>query len=349
MVTYETALRLHSPELPVFTAVWPNSPLEKKLVAQGLPTIAFAPDHKYLSFSTMGGLRAFIRREKITTVIVQQLRDLWYLVPALIGRRAVRVLGIAHMWIDVRKKDVVHRWLYRRLFQLVALTESHKQNLLSHLPLRSEQMRILPNTVDSQRFHPQRRSQAVRLQLAPAGEPFLIGVVSRLDPKKGLCEVVAAASRLRAWNIPFRIVIVGNETIGEESFKGQLQKEIDQQHLQKQVELIGHRPDIEAVMASFDVLLMPSPTETFGRVLIEAMASEVAVVACAGGGVKDVVENRATGLLTPPGDAQAMAEALRLYAEDPALRCQLAASGRRKAEDVYNPEKIDREFRALLL
>ena len=351
MVTFETAVQLHGEGISAINAVWPDSPLAKKLKAQGLRTLELSPAHKYIAPLTVYRLRRALQCEQITTVLVQQLRDLWVVEPALIGRPHTRVIGMAHMWIDAHKQDWLHRRLYGRLHRLVALTESHKQNLYEHLPVQQNQFMILPNTVDSERFHPRHRSAKVREELTSPASPhgMLIGVVSRLDPKKGLLDVLAAAEELRQSGADFQIAIIGSETIGEPTFKSILQNEIARRGHTQSVRLAGHRPDIEAVMASLDVLLMPSPAETFGRVLIEAMASGVAVVASSGGGVKDVVDDGRTGLLVAPHDTHAMAAALKRLADDAKLRRELALNGLDKAHRSYDSKLVFRELVSLFI
>src|SRR6185369_13495861 len=94
--------------------------------------------------------------------------------------------------------------------------------------------------------------------------------------------------------------------------------------------------------------LMPSPAETFGRVLIEAMASGVAIVASGGGGVPDIVHNGENGLLVPPLSVERMAEAVASYYRDPEKRVRLARNGLACASAIYDYRKIDQKLYYIL-
>ena len=140
-------------------------------------------------------------------------------------------------------------------------------------------------------------------QYMKAPDEMLIGVVSRLDVGKGLIETLGVAEKLREWKIQIsdchRRQRDGWRSRNE---RNPVKMKFANAILRDHVQLAGHRSDIEAVIASLDVLLMPSPAETFGRVLIEAMASGAAVVACKGGGVANIVRHevrRFTGEATP--------------------------------------------------
>jgi len=93
--------------------------------------------------------------------------------------------------------------------------------------------------------------------------------------------------------------------------------------------------DIAGVIASFDVLLLPSPAETFGRVLIEAMACGVPIVASGGGGVPDIIRDGETGLLVPPAEVEPLARAIVELNRDPARAARMGEAGRRRALEHF--------------
>jgi len=159
--------------------------------------------------------------------------------------------------------------------------------------------------VDADRFHPTRRSESLRRTLAPGGE-LLVGYVGRLAPEKRV-ELLAAAARLP--NV--RIVVAGD---GPD--RRQLERALPG------VRFLGVQQGaaLARLYASLDVFVHTGPHETFGQTLQEAAASGVPVVAPASGGPVDLVESGVTGLLVPPGDADALAAAVAELAADPARR-----------------------------
>lgn len=348
MVALEIALRMHAEGLAITTACAPGSPLAERLEQAGLKTISVQRKNKYLSLKTIATLRRELKSGQYSAVLVEQLNELWQVVPALWGMPTIKLVGISHTLVGVRKKDWLHGKLYARVDRLVALTEIHRRNLLASLPIPPQNLAVIPNAVDLRRFNPALRSESLRQEFLRAPDEVLIGVVSRIDKGKGLLEVLEAAEILKNQGLAFRIVIAGRETIGEEGMLDILKNDIARRKLSDRVFLLGHRPDIGAVTASLDVLVMPSPSETFGRVLIEAMASGTAVIASSGGGVADIVHHESDGLLVAPLQVQPLAEAMQRCIRDQALRHKLSAGGLRAAQYRYDQKKLDRELYALM-
>ena len=348
MVAFEVALKMQRSGHFITTVCPEGSPLYQRLCEAGLDVLPTQRRHRYFCPATVHLLRQAVKSGRYSTVLVEQMNELWRVVPALIGAREIRLVGISHTFLGICKKDWLHGWLYRRMDSLIALTEIHRQNLLDKLPITESVVQVLPNAVDLEKFHPCKRDERLRASLIKDAQELLIGVVSRLDLGKGVLQVVEVADRLRQLGVSFKLIIVGNETAGEEGAKGQLETEIARRNLQNQMRLVGHRSDIETVMASLDVLLMPSPIETFGRVLIEAMASGVAVVASGGGGVPNIVQHEQNGLLVPPLSIEAMAQAIAVYYKDPEKRRRIALNGRQVASERYDYRVLDQKLYAIL-
>ncbi len=167
--------------------------------------------------------------------------------------------------------------------------------------------------VDTSRFSPARRSDRLRAALAPGGQ-VIAGYVGRLAAEKCL-PLLSEVARLPG----VRLVIAGSgpaEAAARRALPGAL--------------FLGprHGDDLAAVYASLDVFVHSGPHETFGNTLQEAAASGVPVVAPAAGGPLDLVEHGQTGLLVPPGDGGALAQAVALLAGDPAWRGALGRAAR---------------------
>lgn len=341
MVAFETAIKLRRQGVRVVTVCRPDSPLQNKLNAQSQFTISMQPGHKYFSPRAICISRRLIATGKFQAVLIQQMADLWHVVPALTGDDDTRLIAISHTLIGVSKKDLLHEAIYDRLDSVIALTEYHRRNLLEKLPLKPQVVTVIPNAVDAVKFNPSRRGEEFRKNLMKNQDGFLIGVVSRLDMNKGLLEAVGAAGELKKLGLPFHMAIAGQETAGETGARAALQSEIAKLGLQNEVTLTGHLSNVEVAMASFDVLLMPSPVETFGRIIIEAMASNTPVAAAAGGGVPDIIQNGMNGLLFEPLNIQQMGAALADLLRDPAKRERIALGGRQSVAKFYDEKVVD--------
>ncbi|MGA5163158.1 glycosyltransferase family 4 protein [Streptomyces pseudogriseolus] len=178
-------------------------------------------------------------------------------------------------------------------------------------------VKLWPRGVDTARFRPGLRDEALRRALAPNGE-LLVGYVGRLAPEKQV-ELLAGACALPG----VRVVVVGDGPSRpglEQALPGAV--------------FPGRRTgdDLARLFASLDVFAHTGPFETFCQTVQEAMASGVPVVDPAAGGPLDLVAHGRTGLLVPPGDADAVRDAVRTLAAEPALRAAYGAAGRATVE-----------------
>jgi glycosyltransferase involved in cell wall biosynthesis len=162
------------------------------------------------------------------------------------------------------------------------------------------------------------------------GNPPLVLSVTRLQgPKDGM----TLARALRALEPgTFRAAIVGD---------GPDRPEIEAE-LGRAAELLGERRDVRQLLGSADLFVLSSRSEGLPLSILEAMASGLPVVASAVGGIPEVVIHDETGLLVPPGDPDALADALRRLLADPALRRRLGAAGRARAEREFSLERARR-------
>jgi glycosyltransferase involved in cell wall biosynthesis len=345
MVAYEHAISFSKNNFECHTLCLENSPLEKHLRALKLPTVTVQNNRGLFNFFK---IRNFIQSRGIKTVLVQLLKDLHLVSLSVMNQSDVKILAISHSFIGVSKKDFIHCWSYGRLQKLICLTDLHKQNLLQNLPLQTHQMEVVPNYVDCERFHPNQRSEALRKNLGGTSGAILIGIASRLDPKKGQDTALQAVALLKKKNVDVRLVIVGENTRNEMNYLEVLKKMTSDLDIQDQVLFTGYRENMGNIMASIDALLMPSHCETFGRVLIEAMASKTPVIATNAGGVPNIIDANINGLLVSPQNPQELASAMEQIATIPELRRSLAESGYFKVRSTYAKEVVEGRFLKLL-
>ncbi|MGW7530027.1 glycosyltransferase family 4 protein [Streptomyces sp. NPDC054783] len=178
-------------------------------------------------------------------------------------------------------------------------------------------VRLWPRGVDTIRFRPDLRDEALRRELAPNGE-LIVGYVGRLAPEKHV-ELLAGACGLDG----VKVVVVGDGP--------------SHAHLTEALPgavFLGRRTggELARIFASLDVFAHTGPFETFCQTVQEAMASGVPVVAPAAGGPLDLVAHGRTGYLVPPRDADAVQEAVRELAANPARRTAFGAAARTMVE-----------------
>jgi glycosyltransferase involved in cell wall biosynthesis len=164
----------------------------------------------------------------------------------------------------------------------------------------------------------------------PAAAPVVLSV-GRFVPFKGYAHLLAAAALVREQRPDVHFILVGD---------GELRAELEAQArglaLEASVHFTGWRDDVPELLALADVFVLPSLGEHFGRVLIEAMAMEKAVVATDGGGVPEVVTAGESGVLVPPAQPAALARAVVALLRDPGWSARLAVAARRRVEAEFD-------------
>src|ERR1043165_6131615 len=142
--------------------------------------------------------------------------------------------------------------------------------------------------------------------------------------------------------IPSRLVMIGGgpDRSRAEAF-------CRQHHLKDRVFFLGNVPNLEELVGASDLFLLPSEHESFGMAALEAMASEVPVIATRAGGLPEVVEDGETGYLLPVGDIDAMAERAIAILSDKALQRRLGRAGRARAEGEVNVNRVMPMYREL--
>lgn len=343
MVCYEIAA---DPEFNVAMNVTvENSILAKKFAEKNLPFIALKMK-KSFNWKSIKELRKTIKENNIELIVVQQLRDLIGLRLALWGMDQVKVIGFSHTFVGYSKKDLLHSWAYRKVSVLISLTELQKENLLAHLPVESQQLRVIPNAVNTEWITPAKRSEELRKELSGnISDAVLIGLVGRLDKGKGQTVLLESALLLKQKGLTnFKIILVGEETRHEPGTLQKLKSYVAANQLENNVIFTGFRSDIPEINASLDIIVMASDAETFGRVVIEGMAAGVPVVATGAGGVPDIIDDGKNGLLFPPRNPQALADALEKLIKDKTLRSIMGSAGRAKAQVVYDSKIVNRQL-----
>lgn len=331
-VNYARLLNANS--VDSFCVTVSNSPLAAKANTLGVSVSTLDPKSSWLS--KVKALRSIIVSQQVTTVFVHRLKDLQLLYPALLGLNQVDVVGFAHMLLKVSKRDPLHSLLYRRLRTLVAFTSAQKNLLLPRLPLSETKYSVIYPGVDNNRFNPSKRDEQLRQSLNASEQDCLIGVIGRFDRQKGQLEFVQALKILNDKNIPFKAVLVGAPTAGENqnNYDKEIFDFVKANSLESKVEFRGFIEDPSKLMASLDLFVLPSHQETFGLVLLEAMASGTAVIATDAGGPPEIISN-STAMFAPK-NPESLAHTLIKFINSPSDRKALGTELRARATSNFN-------------
>jgi mannosyltransferase len=238
------------------------------------------------------------------------------------------------------------RWLIRRMDGIIATSE------LSASYLKREAT-VIYHGVDTEVYAPPADRAAA---FAESGLPgrYAIGCFGRVRAQKGSDVFVDAMCRLLPRYPDFTAVLVGAITVEQTAFANELKQRIAAAGLQSRVVITGEL-DIEEVQRWYrrlTIYAFTSRNEGFGLTLIEAMAVGAALVASRAGAAELVVEDGVTGVLTPPGDAEALATALEPLMRDPARAAAMGMRARARVEERFSldaeAERIAQVYRTLV-
>jgi glycosyltransferase involved in cell wall biosynthesis len=266
-------------------------------------------------------------------------------VEALIEDRRIDavVAGMAFSWVSAtpaaRRKGVpviwraggmelssLQRWLlplFARRHPPDALVCNSEAVRDMFAPLVPAPAHVVRNGVDTNLFRPGAGARTFR----PAGEGPVIGFAGRLVPQKRPQDFLGMAARISARYPGARFLIAGDGSRGDVFRKMSADMGLD-----GRVQFLGIVRDMRAFYASCDLLVLPSRSEGCPNIVLEAMASKLAVVASDTAATREVVTHMRDGLLFPVGDVDRLSEAVDLLLGAPDLRAALAARALRKVQ-----------------
>jgi lipopolysaccharide heptosyltransferase II len=264
-------------------------------------------------------LRAVIQEEKIDIVHARSR------VPAWISYFACRRTRAAFV-------TTCHGYYSNRLFSqvmgwgklVIVPSQVIGRHMIDDFKVLPRSIRCIPRSVDLEKFNVEREPTEGIARCT-------ITMIGRITPLKGHTFFLKAMAKVVRM-IPYaKILIVGDAPAKKESYKHEVELLVRRLGIESHVEFLGNRRDIPQILARTDVLVLSTVTqEAFGRVILEAQAAGVPVVATNVGGVVDIIDDGQTGLLVLPKDTDAMADAVIKVAQDRGLAAQLVAKAKEK-------------------
>ncbi len=202
------------------------------------------------------------------------------------------------------------------------------KHMVSDFSVPYDRIRFIPRGVDLSRFK-------FRSPGTHHSKTFTVGMVSRITPLKGHSFFIKAVAILRKHIPNLKVVIVGNAA--KDKYMGDLEMLTKRLGLTKTVEFLSVREDVPSIMHGLDCLVSATITpEAFGRAIVEAQASGVAVVSTRVGGVVDIIEDEKNGLFCNAQDPNDMADKILKLYRDKGLSDRLIMEGRRRVEESFS-------------
>jgi glycosyltransferase involved in cell wall biosynthesis len=315
----------------VALAADPQSAIARKAQAVGMN---FYPlrTHKALLPLEILRLTTWLVRHRVEVVNTHSSNDGW--LAGVAARLALRPMLIRSRHIEV---DYPNRFWSEVAFRVLphhVLSTSRRiaDRLIEELHVPRARIDCVATGVDLEKFRPDLPG-TLRQELSLGTDIALVGMISVLRSWKGHATFLDAAEKiLQRANGPVHFVIAGDGPGRDE-----LTQKVAQGPCRGAVTLLGHRDDVPGVLASLDVLVLPSYAhEGIPQIILQAEAMARAVVATTIGGIPEVVEDGVTGLLVAPRDPAALAKKITQLLDDPPLRQRLGAAGRARVEREFS-------------
>ncbi len=306
----------------------PHGILRQRAQAIGLPVMALRVRHE-LDIAAAWRLARYLRRQRAQVLHMHDPHA--HTLGLLAGILVPHVRKVVSRRVDFApRRHLFSRWKYTRAdVYYLAVSEAVRRVLLAS-GVAPTQVQTVYSGIDLHRFS---AVPAVPLPFAPG--TLIIGTVGHLAGHKGHCYLLEAFRQVLHEVPQAGLVIVGTGALF-----GALQAQAEALGISNQVYFTGFRQDVLALMQRFDIFAFSSYLEGLGTAVLDAMALGKPVVATCAGGIPEVVRHGMTGLLVPPRDPAAMAQALVVLLRHPERRHVFGEAGRKRVEQYFTVERM---------
>ncbi len=200
---------------------------------------------------------------------------------------------------------------------------------------------VIPNPAPSKRLEEGLASVPARSSLGIVDGEQIVGMVAVVKPVKDYATFLHSARLVLAKHPRTRFLAIGPQRL---DYLLQMQQLAHRLGIESQVSWVGSIPNPLSVLPLVDMAVLTSQSEAMSNSILEYMAAGVATVATDVGGTRELIDDRQTGFLVPPRDAELMAERICRLLADAHLRKTLGNAARRKAQTVFSKERILQEY-----
>lgn len=275
------------------------------------------------------GLARALRQQKIDILHSHMFRASLFASP--IGKLCgvpvlIETTHVRETWRKgwLKSRFVVDRAVGHLIDHYIAVSEANSRYLIEQKRIPAKKVSVIQNGCSMERVDPSRaHPQGIRESLGFSEDDLVLIVMARLEPQKGHRILLQALALLRKGFPNMRLICLGTGAL-----EGELKATVRDLGLEDSVRFVGFRSNVGDWLAAADIGVLPSFYEGLPLTAVETLAAGIPLVATSVDGTPEVVIDGETGLLVPPGDPAAMAEAIGRLARQPDLRRQFALAGR---------------------
>jgi len=290
--------------------------------------------NKFFPFIPAFALAKYIDDNDIDIIHFHWTKDIITAVLAkLISKKKPKLVQSRHMQMTRFKDDFYHKWLYKHIDMIHAVTLQVKEQLERFIPLdirpRIEMvyLGVEASSVDEEKIFALKKQYKIK-------DEFIVGIVGRIEEGKGQYKVIEAMSNLEDFNV--KALIIGSAM--DSIYLEELKQKVFHLGLEERIIFTGFTKEVHAHMRLFDVNILATENETFGLVVIEAMANKVPMIATAKGGPLEIIENGVDGLLFD-GSVNDLVKKIKMLYSDENLKKKIREKAYLKVQEKFEWKK----------
>ncbi len=289
------------------------------------------------SFSLINAMKLakIIDSNNIDIVHIHWTKDLPIVVLAKkISKRKPKVIQSRHMTMTRFKDDFYHKFLYKNIDLIIAVTKELEKQLIKFIPndIRPKIKQVYLGAACSSKYS-ENEIEFFKDSIF-SKESFIVGIIGRINEFKGQYLLIEAMKILKEKNLNIKAFFVGHAM--KEEYLIELKDKIKSYSLEEEIKFLGFTNEPHKFMQACDCIIMASRNETFGLVTIEAMQMGTAVLGANAGGVLEIIDDKETGLLFESQNADDLALKIEELYSDDSLKEKLAKNGEKKANESFN-------------
>jgi len=326
----------------VYAVLSSNPPLEIRLHESTIPFTIINPGLKYLDFITSFKLSGIIREKKSQIIHAHISRNLSTII---LGKKIAgqgKLIFTNHVDTRLRKKDIFHRWVYGNTSRIITVSEDMKKHMLDYSPVVEEKIETIYNGITVDEFqNGYFDREKIRKKYSLKDEQIVIGCVGRITSVKNQELLIRAAPQILR-TFPDTLFLFAGSEDRDKYGKGYQQFLIDLSEklgIENYVQFTGFVNDVAELIPLFDVLVLTTLKESFGLVLIEAMAGGIPVVASRAGGVPEIIEENINGKMYEPGNKDDLVRCVTEILRDEEKRKKMGRCARETVRDKFDFQK----------
>lgn len=294
-----------------------------------LPALKLA---KYIDANEIDIIHFHWTRDIITAVLAKVL-----------SKRKPKLVQSRHMRMTRFKEDFYHKWLYKHIDMIHAVTKQVKEQLQKFIPqdirpkIEMIYLGVKASAIDEVKVASLKEQYNLK-------DEFIVGIVGRIEEGKGQYKVIEALNILK--DLDIKVFIVGSAM--NEIYLENLKQKVSNLGLNNKIIFTGFTKNINEYMQLFDVNVLATENETFGLVVIEAMINKIPMIATAKGGPLEIIEDGIDGVLFD-GSVDELSQKIALLYNDTQLKNKISNAGYVKAKEKFDwVKQLDKLYKVMI-